>query len=201
MIIKRLITQIRFWLYMGNGYKRAEYAKRNGLFGAIGENCKLPVYLPLYPKLVRLHNHVVMHRSVQLVTHDMLNSFLTKIPNSYQYKHKEILSPIEIMDDVYIGMNSIVLGNVKIGPNVIINAGSVVVSDIPPNSIVAGVPAKVVGKFDIYTKTRILKDKSVNFAFKRSGAEQIDNEAIEKAWELFDRKKNRERTTIKRKDN
>ena len=134
-----------------------------------------------------------MHRSVRLVTHDMLNSFLSGIPNSYQYKHKEILSPIEIMDNVYIGMGSIILGNVKIGPNVIVNAGSVVVSDIPPNSIAAGVPAKVVGKFDIYAKTRIMKDKGVNFEFERIGKEGIDNNAIEKAWELFEKKKDRNR--------
>lgn len=191
MILKRILTQIRFFMFLGNGYGRAEYAKRKGLFGEIGENCKLPVSLPLYPKLVKLHNHVVMHRSVRLVTHDMLNSFLTKIPDSYQYKHKEILSPIEIMDNVYIGMGSIVLGNVRIGPNVIVHAGSVVASDIPPNSIVAGVPAKVVGKFDIYTKTRILQDRSINFEFSRSGKEEIDDNAVEKAWALFNKKKNR----------
>lgn len=191
MILKRIITQIRFFMFLGNGYARAEYAKRKGLFCEIGENCKLPVSLPLYPKLIKLHNHVVMHRSVRLVTHDMLNSFLSGIPNSYQYKHKEILSPIEIMDNVYIGMGSIILGNVKIGPNVIVNAGSVVVSDIPPNSIAAGVPAKVVGKFDIYAKTRILQDRSVNFEFSRTGKEEIDDNAIENAWALFNKKKNR----------
>lgn len=191
MILKRIITQIRFFMFLGNGYGRAEYAKRKRLFGEIGENCKLPVSLPLYPKLVKLHNHVVMHRSVRLVTHDMLNSFLTKIPDSYQYNHKEILSPIEIMDNVYIGMGSIVLGNVRIGPNVIVHAGSVVASDIPPNSIVAGVPAKVVGKFDIYAKTRILQDRSINFEFSRSGKEEIDDNTVEKAWALFNKKKNR----------
>lgn len=193
MILKRIFTQIRFFMFLGNGYKRAEYAKRKGLFGKIGENCKLPVSLPLYPKLVKLHNHVVMHRSVRLITHDMLNSFLTNIPDSYQYKHKEILSPIEILDNVYIGMGSIVLGNVRIGPNVIIHAGSVVTNDIPPNSIVAGVPAKVVGNFDIYTKTRILKDKGINFEFRRNGKEEIDDNAVEKAWALFNKKKNRKR--------
>ena len=191
MILKRILMQIRFFMFLGNGFKRADYAKRKGLFGEIGDNCKLPVSLPLYPKLVKLHDHVVMHRSVRLVTHDMLNSFLSKNPGSYQYKHKEILSPIEIMDNVYIGMGCIILGNVRIGPNVIIHAGSVVDSDIPPNSIAAGVPAKVVGKFDIYTKTRILRDKSVKFDFKRIGKEQIDDKVIEQAWELFDKKKNR----------
>ena len=198
MILKRLITQVRFWLYMGNGYKRAEYAKKKGLFGEIGERVKLPFSVPLYPKLVKIHNNVIMHHSVKLVTHDFMNAFLTQIPNSYQYRHKEILCPIEIMDNVYIGMNCIILGNVRIGPNVIINAGSVVVSDIPPNSIVAGVPAKVIGDFEMYKKTRFLTDKVIKFDFQRSGKEEIDNQAIENAWALFDKKKNRNKQSTRK---
>lgn len=47
-------------------------------------------------------------------------------------------------DNVYVGTGSTILGPVNIGSNVIIAAGSVVVKDIPNNSIVAGVPAKVI---------------------------------------------------------
>ena len=195
MILKRLITQLRFLLYR-DGHKRAAYARERGIFGAVGENVNLPIYVPLYPKLVRIHDHVLMHRSVRLVTHDMLNSFLSKVPNSYQYVHREILRPIEIMDNVYIGMDAIIFGNVKIGPNVIIQAGSVVVNDIPPNSIVAGVPAKVVGRVDIYTKTRIMQDKGIDFEFVRNGKEVIDDKTIEAAWALFDKKKNRNRASL-----
>ena len=47
-------------------------------------------------------------------------------------------------DNVYVGTGSTILGPVNIGSNVIIAAGSVVVKDIPNNSIVAGVPAMVI---------------------------------------------------------
>lgn len=197
MILKRMITQIRFFLFLGKGQERAKYAKKKGIFAEIGENVKLPIKVPLYPKLVKIHNNVIMHHSVKLITHDFMNAFLSKMPNSYQYKHKEILCPIEIMDNVYIGMDCIILGNVRIGPNVIINAGSVVVSDIPPNSIVAGVPAKVVGSFEMYKKARVLMDKVIDFDFQRSGKEQIDEKAIEKAWIMFEKKKNRNRSSSK----
>ncbi|WP_429745678.1 serine O-acetyltransferase [Vibrio clamense] len=53
-----------------------------------------------------------------------------------------------IGNDVYIGAGAIILGNIKIGDNSVIGAGSVVISDIPENSVVAGVPAKVI-KMDI----------------------------------------------------
>lgn len=49
--------------------------------------------------------------------------------------------------------------NTKIGPNVIVAAGSVVTKDVPKGVIVAGVPAKVIGKFDDFAKKRIEKTK------------------------------------------
>lgn len=53
------------------------------------------------------------------------------------------LRPI-IGDNVDIGVNSVIIGNIKIGNNVIIGAGSVVVKDIPDNCTVAGNPAKII---------------------------------------------------------
>jgi hypothetical protein len=51
---------------------------------------------------------------------------------------------IVIGDHVWIGMNSVVLPGSCIGDNVVIGAGSVVVGDIPPNSVAVGNPCKVV---------------------------------------------------------
>ena len=49
-----------------------------------------------------------------------------------------------IGDNVSLGANVVIIGNVKIGNNVIIGAGSVVVKDIPDNSVAVGNPAKVI---------------------------------------------------------
>lgn len=49
-----------------------------------------------------------------------------------------------IGDNVFIGTNSCILGNVKVGNNVVIAAGAVVVHDVPDNVTVAGVPAKII---------------------------------------------------------
>lgn len=189
MTIGRLITQIRFLLFLGNGYKRAAYARKKGIYAEVGDNSTIPVGLPLYPRLIKIHNNVLIHRSVKLVTHDTINSFLMTMPKSYQYKHKECFTPIEIMDNVYIGMDSIILGNVRIGPNVIINAGSLVTNDIPPNSIVGGVPAKIVGDIDKYAKLRVMKDKAIPYECQRGGRESIDQKTVEMVWERFDSKK------------
>ncbi len=49
-----------------------------------------------------------------------------------------------ICDGVFIGNNANVLGNITVGENSRVGAGSVVLSDVPPNSTVVGVPAHIV---------------------------------------------------------
>lgn len=51
-----------------------------------------------------------------------------------------------IEDNVYIGAGSRIVGNVKIGHDSIIGTNAVVLNDIPPYSVAAGVPAKIIAK-------------------------------------------------------
>ena len=55
-------------------------------------------------------------------------------------------TPVVIEDDVWIGANAVVLPSVRIGTHSVVAAGAVVTKDVPPHSIVAGVPAKVIKK-------------------------------------------------------
>lgn len=64
-----------------------------------------------------------------------------------------------IGNNVYIGPGAKVIGNIKIGDNVAIGANSVVVDDVPNNSVVIGVPAKIVSqKGSTGYINKILKD-------------------------------------------
>jgi acetyltransferase-like isoleucine patch superfamily enzyme len=58
--------------------------------------------------------------------------------------------PIMIGDNVWIGMNAVVMPGVKIGDNVVVGANSVVTNDIPPNRIAAGNPCRVIRKKNPY---------------------------------------------------
>ena len=53
-------------------------------------------------------------------------------------------NPVVIADDVWIGANAVVLPGVTVGRHCVIAAGAVVTRDVPPNSVAAGVPAKVI---------------------------------------------------------
>ena len=52
--------------------------------------------------------------------------------------------PVTIEDDVWVGANAVILPGVTIGNHCVVAAGAVVTKEVPPHSLVAGVPAKVI---------------------------------------------------------
>ena len=76
---------------------------------------------------------------------------------------------IIVEDDVWIGMNAMILSGVKIGKGAVIGAGSVVSKDIPPYAIAVGNPCKVVKyRFseNIINKIRELKFDNIDESLK-----------------------------------
>ena len=144
--------------------KRADYIRRKKLFGNMGKNSTfMPRKLPLYSELIRIGNNVHIASNVAFITHDiihkMLNNKLVSEGGSALFKERKGF--VEIMDNVFVGAGSSILYNVKIGSNVIIAAGSIVTHNIPANSVVAGIPAKVIERFDHFLEKRLneqLKD-------------------------------------------
>lgn len=61
---------------------------------------------------------------------------------------KENIAPVTIEDDVWIGSNAVILKGVTVGRGSIVAIASVVSKDVPPMSIVAGNPAKVVKRIE-----------------------------------------------------
>lgn len=90
---------------------------------------------------IRIGQNVVI--SERVVIRDSDNHFITWRGGNCN-EDKPMSAPIVIGDHVWIGMNVIVLKGVTIGEGVVVSAGSVVTKDVPPHSLVAGVPAKVI---------------------------------------------------------
>ena len=53
-------------------------------------------------------------------------------------------TPVVIEDNVLIGANAVILEGVRVGRGAVVAAGAVVIADVPPETVVAGVPAKVI---------------------------------------------------------
>ncbi|MBK5515574.1 2,3,4,5-tetrahydropyridine-2,6-dicarboxylate N-acetyltransferase [Bacillus sp. TH11] len=62
--------------------------------------------------------------------------------------------PVILEDDVLIGANAVVLEGVKIGQGSVVAAGAIVTKDVPPYSVAAGIPAKVIKQIDEKTKSK-----------------------------------------------
>lgn len=71
-------------------------------------------------------------------------------PLQDKYESLTGFGPIEIRDNCQIGVRATILPHVTIGPNSIVGACSVVTKDVPPNTVVAGVPARVICTLEEY---------------------------------------------------
>lgn len=85
-----------------------------------------------------------------------------------------------IGDNVFIGMNSIILMGAKIGNNSIVGAGSVVKGIFPDNSVIAGNPARVVCTLDEYVEKRKKKYVSEAFLYASEYYKKYNKMPIEK---------------------
>ena len=56
--------------------------------------------------------------------------------------------PVVVEDDVLIGANAVLLEGVRVGRGAVVAAGAVVLSDVAPDTVVAGIPARVIKQKD-----------------------------------------------------
>lgn len=152
MRLKRLVQSLCLYI-LPNNRLRTKFIRSQHIFDGYGDHVFLQNKLvPLYAELIRFHNNIVVGKKVEFVTHDALHGVL----NRYDPKHpvQEKIGCIEVMDNVFIGANSTVLYGVRIGPNAVVAAGSVVNRNVPAGAVVGGVPAHVIGSFSELMKKR-----------------------------------------------
>jgi acetyltransferase-like isoleucine patch superfamily enzyme len=125
-------------------YTIAEYFRKQG--ARIGDGCFIvPTDLGTEPYLVKIGNHVAIAAEVAFATHDgAVWVFRDEVPDL------QVFGRIVIEDNCIIGLRTIIFPNVRIGRNSVVGAGSVVINDVPPNSVVMGVPARSFGSMEKY---------------------------------------------------
>ena len=109
----------------------------------IGKNCKISTHTFICEG-VTIKNGVFVGHNVSFIN----DKYPLAVNQDFSLKNDsdwELMKTI-VNDKVSIGTSSTILGGIQIGENSIIGAGSVVISDVPPNVIVAGNPAKILRK-------------------------------------------------------
>jgi len=156
---KNQLRRLRIALML-NSDSRNRYLKKKKIFQEMGENVFFqPRIIPSDPKLIKFHNNIIVTSNVTFVTHDVFDMGLNRL-NQGVFPYNQ--NCIEIMDNVFIGCNTTILGNVRIGPNALIGAGSVVTKDVPENSVAVGNPARVIATFDEYLEKRKKKTSTLD---------------------------------------
>jgi acetyltransferase-like isoleucine patch superfamily enzyme len=182
--VRRLLRYIAFELGKGEGlYRRfcrpngddwAAYLKRRGVMHAIGDHCSIQTNTVITdPAYVSLGSNVRLS-GCTLFGHDGSVNMLTR---AYDCTVDRV-GKIEVGDNVYIGHNAIVLPGVSIGSYALVAAGAVVNRDVPENSVVAGVPAKVVGRLDEYVERLKGKTRDLPWSFL------LERRTHENYWDL-----------------
>lgn len=112
----------------------------------IGENCRIFTNIGAREStLITIGNRVTVSSEVEFCTHD--NAIIKAIPGK-----TDVVGPITIGDDCFIGMRSILMYGVTLGDHCVVGAGSVVTKSFPPRTVLAGNPAKAICTIDEYAE-------------------------------------------------
>ncbi|WP_411972653.1 acyltransferase [Sphingobacterium sp. Lzh-3] len=138
-----------------------EYARYKGV--EVGSGCRIrTTKFGSEPWMITVGDKVTITSGVILLTHDG-STWLMNDEKGRRYLFRKI----DIGNNVFIGVNSILMPGVKVDDNVIIAAGSVVTKSVPSGVIVGGNPAKIIGAYDNYIRIGLenyCSDKDMDFS-------------------------------------
>lgn len=134
---------IKLLLLKSSDRQRINYLRRLGM--KIGDRCRIrTMKFSTEPYLIEIGDHVAIAANTEFITHDGATwCFEDDVEGG------GIFGRIIIGNNVFIGINCIILSNTTIEDNCIVGAGSVVRGHFPENSVIAGNPAQIISKTGI----------------------------------------------------
>jgi acetyltransferase-like isoleucine patch superfamily enzyme len=142
---------------LGENVKLANFVNLYGC--SIGNNTKIGTFVEIQKnatigKYCKIQSHTFICEGVNLEDNVFVGHGVTFINDKYpratnaegmlQTEKDWKVEPILVKKGASIGSGATILGNVTIGENAIVGAGSVVIKDVPANTIVAGNPARFI---------------------------------------------------------
>lgn len=152
----------------------AGYARFLGV--KIGDGCRIYSFsFGSEPFLIEIGDRVTITSGVKILTHDG-STWLMRDDKGRRYLYRKVI----IGNDVFIGVDSIIMPGVVIQDKVVIGAGSVVTKSVPSGVIVAGNPAKIIGSYEAYKENafgNFVSDKDIDktCSYKERILKVVDN--------------------------
>lgn len=159
-MLLNLIKRLRLWRFVQNGLQ-------------IADDCRL-ISMPDFgsePWLISIGKRVTISSRVTFITHDGGTWVFRHLP---KFKNVIKYGRITINDNCFIGYGTIILPGVNIGPNSVVAAGSVVTHDVRPNTVVGGVPARIIMSVDEYAEKSLLRTPNYDLdAYKKDKVSEV----------------------------
>ena len=134
MKMLQIINPIKYVDYCG-----VKHGDRLHLYGKVSFGSE--------PWIIKLGDNVHLTNDIKFITHDGGTLLFRK-----EVPDLEATKPITIGNNVYIGVNVIILPGVSIGDNVIVGAGSIVTRSLASGGVYAGNPARYIKSIEDYFK-------------------------------------------------
>jgi acetyltransferase-like isoleucine patch superfamily enzyme len=123
----------------------------------IADDCRL-IGMPDFgsePYLISIGRHVTVSTRVTFINHDGGTWVFRDDP-----RYREVIKygRIVVHENCFIGSGATIMPGVSIGPNAVVAAQSVVTADVPPNSVVGGIPARVLMPVQEYAEKALIQN-------------------------------------------